>query len=89
MARDRYRERDDDTPDVYYIPPNYKQFGGLGGIFKLRNTVEAVIIAGPIAWLTFQLTGSIAIENRVVVILFAAGIPALFALFDIMNLSFG
>jgi len=89
MARDRYRERDDDTPDVYYIPPNYKQFGGLGGIFKLRNAVEAVIIAGPIAWLTFQVTGGIAIENRVVVILFAAGIPALLALFGIMNLSFG
>ena len=38
--------QNDSEFDVYYIPPNFIDSGTvLGGLFKLRNTVEAGILA--------------------------------------------
>lgn len=39
------------APEVYYIPPNFSDAGGVfGGKLKTRNAVEAAAIVGPIAY---------------------------------------
>ncbi|MDR0294507.1 MAG: hypothetical protein LBH95_10210 [Oscillospiraceae bacterium] len=41
--------------DTYHIPANYTKAGRLFGLFEIRNTVEAVLIAVPILFLSFTL----------------------------------
>lgn len=42
--------------DVYVIPPNFIEGGKLfGGMFKMRNAIEAGILAGGCALLVFKL----------------------------------
>jgi len=89
MARDKKREHDDDTPDVYFIPPNFMQFGGLGGMFKIRNGIEAAIIAVPLAFLMWNVTSGMSIDVRLPVIVLVTLPPAALALFGLMGLSFG
>ena len=46
----------EEAPQVYYIPGNYEDSGGvLGGRLGTRNAVELCVICGPIAFLEFKL----------------------------------
>lgn len=46
----------EEAPQVYYIPGNYDDSGGvLGGRLGTRNAVELCVICGPIAFLEFKL----------------------------------
>ena len=43
-------------PEVYHIPPNFKEAGGvLGGRVGKRNAIELALIGGPIAFLEFKI----------------------------------
>ncbi len=47
---------DEEAPQIYYIPTNYDNSGGvLGGRIKTRNAIELVVFCGPIAWLEYHL----------------------------------
>jgi hypothetical protein len=50
--------------DYYNIPANFTDAGKLLGLFEIRNTIEAVIVALPLLyygflWAPFALTGKI------------------------------
>lgn len=50
------REPEEVQPEVYYIPGNYEEAGGLfGGKMQTRNFVELCAICGPIAFLEYKL----------------------------------
>ena len=56
----------------YHIPANYTDAGKLLGMFEIRNTVEAVIIAAPLFYgcfklLPFSLTGNLIITMILVI----------------------
>ena len=51
---------------TYHIPANYTDAGKLFGIFEIRNTIEAVLLAGPciffcLRFLPFAITTNIII----------------------------
>ena len=49
----------EEAPQVYYIPGNYEDSGGvLGGRLGTRNAVELCVICGPIAFLEFKFLNS-------------------------------
>ncbi len=55
-----------DEQDIYYIPPNFIDSGTvLGGMIKLRNAIEAAVLAAafgiPICMLTLSLTAKVII----------------------------
>ena len=86
----RRRERDDDAPDTYYIPPNYTDSGGvMGGMFKLRNAIEAILIVAPLTWLAVMLTGGLDVTVRIVAILTVVIPVGFFSLMGVMGLSIG
>jgi hypothetical protein len=39
----------------YHIPANYTEAGRLPGLFEIRNTIEAAIVAIPIMFITLAL----------------------------------
>ena len=41
--------------EPYHIPANYTEAGRLLGLFDIRNTIEAAVIAIPILFLSFTL----------------------------------
>lgn len=41
--------------EPYYIPANYTETGRLLGLFEIRNTIEATVVAIPILFLSFVL----------------------------------
>jgi hypothetical protein len=50
--------------NYYNIPTNFTDAGKLLGLFEIRNTIEAVLLAVPLLyygflWAPFQLTGKI------------------------------
>ena len=52
------REKDDYVPETYYIPPNYVDSSGVfGGMFKLRNAIEACVLGLIIGAIVFNATG--------------------------------
>lgn len=60
------RERDEDTPDVYFIPPNYVDASGvMGGMFRVRNAIESVILGVLIVWPLFHVTNGLGLTLRV------------------------
>lgn len=68
--------------DVYVIPPNFIAGGKLfGGMFKMRNAVEAVILAGGSGLLVFKIPTSLTMK---VVILCVTSLPlAVFGLIGV------
>jgi hypothetical protein len=74
--------RNDSEFDIYHIPPNFIEGGTvMGGLFKLRNVIEAGILAFfvgvPIFMLDFDVTA------KVMVICFTALPLALLALIGV------
>lgn len=71
-----------DEPDVYIIPPNFIESGKvLGGMFKLRNTAEAVLMGGIITAAVLKQPCSLTAK---IIILCLTALPALiFALIGI------
>ncbi|MCL2620175.1 MAG: ATP-binding protein [Defluviitaleaceae bacterium] len=88
MARNKRKDRDEDTQDTYFIPPNYVDSSGVfGGMFRLRNAIEALIIGGLAGLLLFNLTAGVGVTIRVTILL-AGVVPLMFfAAIGIMGLS--
>ena len=88
MAKNKRRDRDDDTADVYFIPPNYVDSSGVfGGMFRLRNAIEACAVGGISAWLLFGVTAGMDLTIRVTILL-ATVVPLMFfAVIGVMGLS--
>ena len=79
-------DRKDSELDVYYIPPNFIDGGTvMGGLFKLRNTVEAGILALatgiPIFMLNFE------VAAKMIVLCFTSLPLALLALIGVYGES--
>jgi len=88
MAKNNHRDRDEDTADVYFIPPNYVDSSGVfGGMFRLRNAIEACTVGGVSAWLLFGVTAGMDLTIRVTILL-AGVLPLMFfAAIGVMGLS--
>lgn len=68
--------------DTYIIPPNFIEGGTLlGGMFKVRNVIEAVILAAIVAIPILQL--SVSLTARIIILCFTALPLALVALIGI------
>lgn len=68
--------------DTYIIPPNFIEGGTLlGGMFKVRNVIEAVILAAIVAVPILQL--SVSLTARIIMLCFTALPLALIALIGI------
>ncbi|MBQ8848741.1 MAG: cell division protein FtsW [Clostridia bacterium] len=79
-------ERNDSEFDVYYIPPNFIEGGTvLGGLFKLRNVIEAGILALGVGVPIFMI--DLDISAKVVILCFTALPLALIALIGISGES--
>ncbi|MCL2840326.1 MAG: ATP-binding protein [Defluviitaleaceae bacterium] len=88
MAQNRRNERDEDSPDIYYIPPNYTDSGGVfGGTFKVRNAIEAAIIVGLLGWLLLNVTTNLGIETRIIILLAVLMPIGFLALVGVIGLS--
>ena len=88
MSRNNNKNKDDDAADVYFIPPNYVDSSGVfGGMFRLRNAVEACVIGGSSFWLLFSVTAGMDLTIRVIILL-AVVLPLMFfAAIGVMGLS--
>ena len=79
-------ERNDSEFDVYYIPPNFIEGGTvLGGLFKLRNVIEAGILALGVGVPIFMIDFDI--SAKVMILCFTALPLALIALIGISGES--
>lgn len=79
-------EQNDSEFDVYYIPPNFIEGGTvLGGLFKLRNTVEAGILVLCVGIPVFMLETDI--TAKVLILCFTALPLGLLALIGISGES--
>jgi len=88
MAKSNHRDRDEDTVDVYFIPPNYVDSSGVfGGMFRLRNAVEACAIGGVSAWLLFGVTAGMDLTIRITILLGGVLPLMFFAAIGVMGLS--
>ena len=86
MAQSKHR--DEDTPDIYFIPPNYVDSSGVfGGMFRLRNAVESCAVGGASAWLIFGVTAGMDLTIRIIVLLSVVLPLMFFAAIGIMGLS--
>ena len=86
MAKNNHR--DEDTADVYFIPPNYVDSSGVfGGMFRLRNAVEACAVGGVSAWLLFGVTAGMDLTIRVTILLSVVLPLMFFAAIGVMGLS--
>ncbi|MCL2274207.1 MAG: hypothetical protein FWC16_04705 [Defluviitaleaceae bacterium] len=88
MAKNNTKERNDESADVYFIPPNYVDASGVfGGMFRLRNAIEACVVGGVSAWLLFGVTAGMDLTVRVTILL-AGVLPLMFfAAIGVMGLS--
>ena len=78
--------QNDSEFDVYYIPPNFIESGTvMGGLFKLRNTVEAGILAFFAGIPAFMLGPDI--TSKVLILCFTALPLAIFALIGVSGES--
>jgi len=65
MARKNH-DRDDDRPDIYYIPQNFVDSSGVfGGMFKLRNAIEACVAGAIIGFILFNVTANMSATWRI------------------------
>ena len=90
MANSKYRDRDrdEDTADVYYIPPNYIDASGVfGGMLRLRNTIEACIVGSASAWVLFHITAGMGLTSRIIILLSVTVPLMFFTAIGIMGLS--
>ena len=79
-------EQNDSEFDVYYIPPNFIEGGTvMGGLFKLRNTVEAGILAVGTGIPAFMLGPDI--TSKVLILCFTALPLAILALIGVSGES--
>ena len=68
--------------DVYVIPPNFIEGGKLfGGMFKMRNAIEAGILAGGCALLVFKLP--LSLTGRIIVLCLTSLPLAIFGLLGV------
>jgi len=88
VAKNKQRDRDDDSADVYFIPPNYVDSSGVfGGMFRLRNAIEALAVGGLSAWSLFGVTAEMDLTIRIIILL-AGVLPLMFfAAVGVMGLS--
>ena len=78
--------RNDSEFDTYYIPPNFIEGGTvMGGLFKLRNVIEAGILALFVGMPIFMLDVDMTV--RVMIICFTALPLALLALIGVSGES--
>ncbi|MCL1842996.1 MAG: hypothetical protein FWF79_04225 [Defluviitaleaceae bacterium] len=88
MAKNRQKDREEDTPDVYFIPPNYVDSSGVfGGMFRLRNAIEACAVGGISGWLLFGATEGMSLTIRITVLLSVVLPLMFFAAIGVMGLS--
>ncbi len=80
-------KKDREELDVYVIPPNFVEDGKIfGGMFKLRNAIEAGILGGGCAVMVFKLPISLTAK---IVILCVTALPlAIFGVIGIEGESF-
>lgn len=68
--------------DVYVIPPNFIEGGKrFGGMFKMRNAIEAGILAGGCALLGFKLP--LSLTGKIIVLCFISLPLAIFGLLGV------
>lgn len=78
----------EEAPQVYYIPGNYEDSGGvLGGRLGTRNAVELCVICGPIAFLEFKLLHFSIQTNLIIAIVTLLPLAALFPSISALSLS--
>ena len=88
MAKNKRRDRDDETPDVYFIPPNYIDASGVfGGMFRLRNAIEACVVGGASGWILFGITAGMDLTVRIIILLSVVLPLMFFAAVGVMGLS--
>jgi len=80
-------EKQHETRDIYVIPPNYTEAGAiLGGMLKLRNAVEAGILALAVGLPVFSISG-LSLTTRIIIICLTALPLAMIALIGISGES--
>ena len=70
--------------DPYVIPANYTEAGRLLGLFEIRNTIEAALIAVPILFFAFGLL-PFALTAKCIIALVLAVPPGGFALIGLQD----
>ena len=82
------KHREEERPDVYYIPPNYVDSSGvLGGMFRLRNAIEACVLGLAIGLPVNQMSVGFSATIRISILVCAVLPPMFFAAIGIMGLS--
>ena len=57
--------------DIYVIPPNFIESGKLfGGMFKMRNAIEAGTLAGVCAFFLFKLP--VSLTGKIIILCFTS-----------------
>ena len=80
-------ENNHDELDVYIIPPNFIEGGKIfGGMFRLKNAAEAIMIGGVTAFFIFKL--HISLTSKIIVLCLTALPVTIFALIGIDGESF-
>lgn len=74
---------DEIRPEIYYIPDNFEDAGGvLGGHFSTRNAIELCVLCGPIAIIEYKLFfgGFLHVEAQTAIIIMMVSLIPLGAL---------
>lgn len=74
---------DEIRPEIYYIPDNFEDAGGvLGGHFSTRNAIELCVLCGPIAIIEYKLFfgGFLHVEVQTAIIIMMVSLIPLGAL---------
>lgn len=67
--------------EIYYIPQNYEDAGGvLGGRFSQRNVIEMAVICGPIVFIIAQLYSTFSLSFETLIIISTVTLLPLLAL---------
>ncbi|WP_077532524.1 TraG/VirB4 family ATPase [Massiliimalia massiliensis] len=75
-------EHKDERSDIYYIPPNFIDSGTLmGGMFKIRNVIEAGALAGILALPIFRIP--VSLTARIIILCIVVMPVVIFALVGI------
>ena len=75
-------EHKDERSDIYYIPPNFIDSGTLmGGMFKIRNVIEAGTLAGILALPIFRIP--VSLTARIIILCIVVMPAVIFALVGI------
>lgn len=79
---------DEARPEIYYIPENFEDAGGvLGGHFSTRNAIELCVLCGPLAVIEYKIFFGgalhIGIQTSIIIMLFTIVPLAALAAFGI------